>query len=550
MYNYYQQAEHLLLILCNIKGKGIVQKVKRSYIASFLAYKNCFVNSNKENIPKHWKWVVLDDIGIVVSGGTPSTKKSEYWNGNIPWITPADLSNHEEAFISKGKRNISQEGLDSSSAYLLPENSIVFSSRAPIGYVAITKSKLATNQGFKNLILFSNLINPKYVYYYLKTVKNLAEEMASGTTFLELSATKFKQIPFPLTSIEEQNRIVERIEELLSELEKANSDLKNAQIKTSLLLKKILNEGLSKINSKFKNYSLNEICENITDGSHFSPKTVVEGEPYITVRDIHNDRINFENCKRISIESFQELKKNGCSPRYNDVLFSKDGTVGKVLLNDYKQEFVVLSSLAILTPKKDIVLPKYLYYYLKSDLFLNQALTSKKGVAIKRVVLRDLKELALNIPLSIDEQLNIVDEIEEKLANTNILLDEIKLNIESNNFLYRKILREAFQGKLSKLLNVDTFTDVLIGKINKEKEQYLSNKQIVIKERPKTKRMGKEKLSIIEILKQNKKAISSKQLWKDSMYSDDIERFYLELKKNQDKIIEEKTEKGSLISLR
>ena len=182
------------------------------------------MSSSLFEIPKHWKWVILDDIGIVVSGGTPSTKEPEFWNGDIPWITPADLSDHDEVYISKGNRNISQVGLEYSSAYLLPVNSVVFSSRAPIGYVAITKNELATNQGFKNLILPSELVNPKYVYYYLKTVKELAENMASGTTFLELSATKFRQIPFPLAPIEEQNSIVEKIEELFSEKEQRTED--------------------------------------------------------------------------------------------------------------------------------------------------------------------------------------------------------------------------------------------------------------------------------------------------------------------------------------
>src|SRR5690606_15054318 len=187
------------------------------------------------------------------------TKEPEFWNGNISWITPADLSDHNEVYISEGKRNISQVGLEYSSAYLLPANSVVFSSRAPIGYVAITKNQLATNQGFKNLILPTKIVNPKYVYYYLKTVKELAENMASGTTFLELSATKFKQIPFPLAPIEEQNSIVEKIDELFSELDKSNSDLKIAKTKTLLLLRTVLNSVFSEINSK---YSLNEICEN------------------------------------------------------------------------------------------------------------------------------------------------------------------------------------------------------------------------------------------------------------------------------------------------
>ncbi len=104
------------------------------------------------NLPIGWKWVTIDSIGIVVSGGTPSTRQFEYWNGDIPWITPADLSNYDKKFIGKGRRNITQIGLDNSSAHLLPENSVMFSSRAPIGYIAITGNPMATNQGFKSVL--------------------------------------------------------------------------------------------------------------------------------------------------------------------------------------------------------------------------------------------------------------------------------------------------------------------------------------------------------------------------------------------------------------
>jgi len=106
----------------------------------------------KKELPKGWKWTTLGEIGEVASGGTPSTKIAQYWNGSIGWITPADLSGYEGKYIGKGRKNISIEGLNKSSARLLPKGTILFSSRAPIGYVAIAKNELATNQGFKNLI--------------------------------------------------------------------------------------------------------------------------------------------------------------------------------------------------------------------------------------------------------------------------------------------------------------------------------------------------------------------------------------------------------------
>jgi type I restriction enzyme S subunit len=166
-------------------------------------------------LPENWTWTRLGEIGIVASGGTPSTKILEYFDGDVPWITPADLSDFTGKFIHRGRRNISEKGLNSSSAVLLPEGTILFSSRAPIGYVAIAVNPVSTNQGFKNLILYKGIFS-EYVFYYLKASKILAESYGSGTTFREVSAARFSLIPIPLASLNEQHRIVEEIEQRLS----------------------------------------------------------------------------------------------------------------------------------------------------------------------------------------------------------------------------------------------------------------------------------------------------------------------------------------------
>lgn len=183
---------------------------------------------SKYNLPKGWVWTIIGELGIVTSGGTPSTREHRYWGGEIPWISPADLSGYDGKYISSGKRNISKEGLDESSAKLLPSGSLLFSSRAPIGYVAIAKNEIATNQGFKNLILTKS-IGSDYIYYFLKSANQIAQEMASGTTFLELSASKFAQIPIPLPPLQEQYRITEKIEQLFSELDNSISQLNLAR---------------------------------------------------------------------------------------------------------------------------------------------------------------------------------------------------------------------------------------------------------------------------------------------------------------------------------
>jgi type I restriction enzyme S subunit len=136
---------------------------------------------------------------------------------------------------------------------------------------------------------------------------------------------------------------------------------------------------------------LEQICDEITDGSHFSPKAIESGFPYVTVRDIVNDEIDFENCRFVGKRDFDQLVKNGCKPNRDDILFSKDGTVGKVALVDYEKDFVVLSSLAIIRSDNRQVDPTYLKYVMKSPAFLNAAIGKKTGVAIRRIILRDLK---------------------------------------------------------------------------------------------------------------------------------------------------------------
>lgn len=142
------------------------------------------------------KWIdcTISDIGTVVGGATPSTKKVEnYENGNIAWITPKDLSTFEGRYISYGERNITEAGMKSCSTQLLPKHTILFSSRAPIGYVAITKNELCTNQGFKSVIP-NEKTDYLFLYYLLIYYKEAIENMGSGTTFKEVSGSTMKSI--------------------------------------------------------------------------------------------------------------------------------------------------------------------------------------------------------------------------------------------------------------------------------------------------------------------------------------------------------------------
>lgn len=163
----------------------------------------------------------LSEIGKVVGGGTPSTKHPEYYTGSgIPWLTPKDLSGYDKMYISKGGRDITQEGLENSSAKLLPANSVLVSSRAPIGYVAIAENEIATNQGFKSIIPNRELVIPEYLYFVMKTSKQDLEQIASGSTFKEVSTKVMSNFEVEIPDLDEQRKVLDYLLPITRKIEK------------------------------------------------------------------------------------------------------------------------------------------------------------------------------------------------------------------------------------------------------------------------------------------------------------------------------------------
>ena len=171
-------------------------------------------------IPDSWEWVRLSYLGEIVGGGTPKTGETCYWkNGDIPWLTPADMKYVKGKYVSSGERFITEKGLNESSAQLMPMGTVLYSSRAPIGYIAIAENNICTNQGFKSLVPFLKEIN-LYAYYCLIAFTPDIQSRASGTTFKEISGAEFGRTIIPLPPLSEQHRIVAKIEELLPYIER------------------------------------------------------------------------------------------------------------------------------------------------------------------------------------------------------------------------------------------------------------------------------------------------------------------------------------------
>lgn len=245
-----------------------------------------------------WKRVQLSELGTVVGGGTPSTKIEEFYGGNIPWITPKDLANFDGRYIKNGQRNITRKGLENSSARLLPKGSVLFSSRAPIGYVAVAANDVTTNQGFKSIIPNAD-IDPLFLYYLLKFNKNKIENMGSGTTFKEVSASVMKSIEVCIPCDKDEQQKIATI---------------LGRIDDKIELNKQINHHLEEIGkSYFKNIHSNE---NIKLGNLFELKSGYafkskdwsdKGKAVIKIKDING--ISIDTTTLNYVQNKEQLKK-------------------------------------------------------------------------------------------------------------------------------------------------------------------------------------------------------------------------------------------------
>ena len=194
------------------------------------------------DIPDSWEWVRLGKIGSIVSGGTPKRSEKSYWdNANIPWITPASMSATQNEIVYKNNdlKFINKNGLEHSSAHLISANSVVVSSRAPIGYVNIVPFDYTTNQGCKSIVPYTDIEN-KYIYFVIKFVTPDMYKRASGTTFKEISGTRFGETVIPLPPLEEQGRIAAKIAQLFALLRKVESSTQQYVELQTLLKSKVL----------------------------------------------------------------------------------------------------------------------------------------------------------------------------------------------------------------------------------------------------------------------------------------------------------------------
>lgn len=398
-------------------------------------------------LPAGWEWKKLSDITSLVGGGTPSRNVIEYWeNGNIVWLSPTDLGNIGDiSSIANSKDKITRLGLEKSSARLLPIGTVLFSSRATIGKVAISTIELSTNQGFTNFIC-KDLLNNQYLAYCLVSFTKEITALSNSTTFKEVSKSALKEFKIPVPSLVEQKRIVQKLDALFERIDKAIALLQKNINAADNFMNSVLNDVFSDLEQNYNKHSVDELCTKITDGTHSTPCYTDSGVPFLSVKDISNGVINFSNTRFISLEEHKLLSKR-CNVEKNDILYTKVGTTGIAKVVDVDNEFSIFVSIALLKPKHDIIYNKFFQYMLNSPNCYSQAQKLTRGVANRNLVLKDIKGIIFPIP-PYQLQQNIVTYLDGVSAQIEQVKSSQQQKMQNLLDLKSSILDQAFHGKL------------------------------------------------------------------------------------------------------
>ncbi|NWE79100.1 restriction endonuclease subunit S [Pseudomonas yamanorum] len=451
-------------------------------------------------LPHRWVWARLSDVCEIVGGGTPKSDDPECWDtdSGIAWITPADLYGLKGKYVGGGRRSLTVKGLAKSSARLVPPGTVLFSSRAPIGYVAIASKELATSQGFKSCVPFLAGLND-YIYWYLKRSAKSIDESASGTTFKEISGAGVAKILIPLPPLGEQQKIVAKIEELFLlcdqlELKKQKAEKLHVRlVKSSLasisefldadeinagwsgvksnlglilstesgvesLKSTILQlavtgkltrgnasynvdsassavaDQLFKLRSDWEWVRFDEVWQSSFYGPRFSKDDYVISGGTPTIRTTDMTAEGKVELKRPPLVMVPLQKVELYKLRPGDLLVTRSGSIGTVALFDLDVE-AIASAYLIRIRLNENVDPRFALIYLRSPLGKSLLGSNSTSVGVPNVSAKTMSKFPFPLP-PLSEQIEIVLRVEELMALCDGLKDRlVDLTRVKSNFL-------------------------------------------------------------------------------------------------------------------
>lgn len=408
--------------------------------------------SEVNNIPEGWMETTLGEVAKIESGSTPSTKNELFWGGDIAWICPKDLSNLNSVFISKGERNITELGLKNSSAKLLPKNTILFSSRAPIGYIAIAENEVTTNQGFKNIICDEIVSHYKYFYYLLEFKSDFIEKQSSGSTFSEASASLMRSIKIHLPPFPEQKSIAAILTSFDNKIE-----LLQAQNKTlETLAQTIFTEWFGKYSvddelpAGWRIFQLNELV-NIVNGYSYKGSELVEysDEALVTLKSFdRNGGFQTRGFKpfRGNPKENQEVKIGDLVVAHTDLTQDAEVLGNPAFIFDdggFNKMYMTMDLVKVVPTHKDIS-SSFLYYLMKHKAFKGHCVGYSNGTTVLHLSKRAIPEYQLLLPTDF----NLIKKFSEIANSTTTKISLNKITIKSLNQTRDELLPRLMSGEI------------------------------------------------------------------------------------------------------
>jgi type I restriction enzyme S subunit len=395
-----------------------------------------------------WQRKAIEDVCDVVNGGTPKTGVAEYWDGPHQWVTPAEMGKRSTPYIDQSERTITDAGIQNSSARLLPEQSVILSSRAPIGHLVINTVPMATNQGCKGLVP-RNGLDSKYLYYYLASIVPLLNDLGTGATFKELSGGKLKGVPVPVAPFPEQHRIVAILDEAFDGIATAKANAEKNLQNARALFESHLQSVFTARGEGWVEKPLAELCDPtrvITYGVIKLGEEVADGIPCLRTSNVRWLRIETEGMKRIAPALSAEYSRtilNG-----GEVLVNVRGTLGGVaVVAPEMAGWNVSREVAVVPIDSRKVNPEFLSYLIGSGTSQHWLGGVKKGAAYVGINIEDLRLLPVSAPAMV-KQLEVVGHLQALEAETQRLESIYLQKLTALDDLKKSLLYQAFSGQL------------------------------------------------------------------------------------------------------
>jgi len=388
-----------------------------------------------------WQRKTIDAVCNVVNGGTPKTGIAEYWNGPHQWITPAEMGKRATPYIDQTERTITDAGMQNSSARLLPEQSVILSSRAPIGHLVINTTPMATNQGCKGLVP-RNGLDSKYLYHYLTSIVPLLNDLGTGATFKELSGGKLKEVPVPVAPFPEQQRIVAILDEAFDGIATARVNAEQNRQNARTLFESHLQSVFTERRDGWVEKRLSDVCA-ITS-------RLVDPRKDEFADLTHVGAGNIESKTGIFIDLQTAREEGLISGKFifdeSMVLYSK---IRPYLMKVARPDFNGLCSADMypLTPLPNGISRNYLFHLLLSKPFTDYAVQGSARAGMPKVNREHLFEFRVWLP-SVERQEELSAKLDALHDETQRLESLYQQKLAALDELKKSLLHQAFSGAL------------------------------------------------------------------------------------------------------